>query len=164
MTRLLSLPGSRGRRTRPGLITLLVGALSLVLAACSGSGPAPTGNPTTGSALSPLTQINEAGQAKIAVTWQSVGGGPTFAVAMDTHVVDLDGYDLRELALLRTAQAEVAPSTWDAPKGGHHRSGTLSFPPTAPDGGPLIGPTTRTVELVIRGVAGVPERVFQWAL
>ena len=157
-------PASRRRQAQTGPIACLLGALGLLLAGCSGTAPAPTGKPTTGSTPSPATQINEAGQVKIAVTWQSVGGSPTFAVAMDTHVGDLDGYDLRELALLRSDRTEVRPSTWDAPKGGHHRSGTLSFPATAPDGSPLIGPTTRTVEFVIRGVAGVPERVFQWTL
>ena len=59
---------------------------------------------------------------------------------------------------------EVAPSGWDAPKGGHHREGTLTFPAAAADGAPVIGPDTRAVELVVRDVAGVPERRFQWPL
>lgn len=164
MTGLLSRSARRGRQARTGLIALLLGALSLVLTACSASGSGPTSNLTPGSAPSSPTQVNEAGQVKLAVTWQSAGSAPTFAVAMDSHVIDLDGYDLRELAWLRTEQVEVAPSTWDAPLGGHHRSGTLSFPATTPNGRPVIGPTTRTIELVIRGVAGVPERVFQWSL
>lgn len=84
---------------------------------------------------------------------------------MDTHAVDLDGYDLGQLAVLRTdGGREVRPSGWDAPKGGHHRSGTLTFPATAADGSPLIGPTTRAIELVIRDVGGVPERRFRWTL
>ena len=44
------------------------------------------------------------------------------------------------------------------------RGGTLTFPSTAADGEPIIGPTTRTLELVIHDVADVPERSFQWAL
>jgi hypothetical protein len=82
---------------------------------------------------------------------------------MNTHAVDLDGYDLKQLAVLRIdGGQEIQPSNWEAPKGGHHRSGTLTFPTADTDGRPLIASSTRTIELVIRDVAGVPERVFTW--
>ena len=81
---------------------------------------------------------------------------------MDTHAVDLDGFDLKQLAVLRVDGREIQPAGWDAPKGGHHRSGTLSFPATGSDGRPLITADTRSIELLIRDVAGVPERVFVW--
>jgi hypothetical protein len=81
---------------------------------------------------------------------------------MDTHAVDLDGYDLKQLAALRIdGGREVEPVGWDAPKGGHHREGTLTFPATA-DGRPLVESDARTIELIIRDVAGVPERSFRW--
>jgi hypothetical protein len=84
---------------------------------------------------------------------------------MNTHAVDLDGYDLRQLAVLRTENGQgVQPIDWDAPKGGHHRQGTLTFPAKTTDGSPLITLSTRSVEVVIRDVAGVPERTFQWNL
>jgi hypothetical protein len=84
---------------------------------------------------------------------------------MDTHSVDLDRYDLKDLAVLKTgAGLELQPITWDAPKGGHHRSGTLVFPATPPDGGLSIDADALTLTLVIRDVAGVPERTFQWTL
>jgi hypothetical protein len=35
-------------------------------------------------------------------------------------------------------------------------------PTTVADGSPLIGQDTRTIELVIRNIAGVPERSFRW--
>ncbi len=109
------------------------------------------------------TQTNEGGQVTIKATWQGPSAGPVFDVVMDTHAVDLDGYDLTQLAVLRIdGGRKVQPAGWDAPKGGHHREGTLTFPTTAADGSPLIAPGTRTVELVIRGVAGVSERVFRW--
>ncbi len=69
------------------------------------------------------------------------------------------------MALLRTSQGqEVRPIKWEAPKGGHHREGSLSFPVSGPDGQPLIlaGPDTRSFELVLQGVGGVPERVLTW--
>ena len=109
------------------------------------------------------TQTNEGGQVTIKATWQGPSAGSVFDVVLDTHAVDLDGYDLTQLAVLRTdGGREVRPIGWDAPKGGHHRQGTLAFPTTAADGIPLITPGTRTIELVIRDVAGVPERVFRW--
>jgi hypothetical protein len=109
------------------------------------------------------TQSNESGQVTIAATWLGSSAGPVFNVAMNTHAVDLDGYDLKQLAVLRVdGGREMQPSSWEAPKGGHHRSGTLTFPTTTADGKPFISADTHTVELVIRGVAGVPERVFIW--
>lgn len=144
---------------RWGLVLGVLGLLGLATAC---------GDPGSGSQTSearPATQTNEAGQVKIVATWQGLTGKPDFTVTMDTHSVDLDGYNLDQLALLRTDDGrQVRSSGWDAPSGGHHRSGTLSFPTTADDGSPLIGPTTRTLELVIADVAGVPERVLRWVL
>jgi len=109
------------------------------------------------------TQSNEGGQVTVKVTWQGSNADLTFDVVMDTHAVDLDGFDLKQLALLRINGArQVQPTGWDAPKGGHHRTGTLTFPAKAADGSALIAPGTRTIELVIRDIAGVPERVFRW--
>jgi len=171
------------RQTRAWAAVALALAASLVLAACGGSNlapAAPANSPrseqTTGGSVaakppegaqqpqaSGSTQTSEGGAVTVEVTWQGRSAGPVFRVAMDTHSVDLDSYDLMKLAVLRIDQGqELRPSGWDAPPGGHHRSGTLTFPVNAPDGSPLIGPNTRTIELVIRGVAGVPERVFRW--
>ncbi|MEO7910400.1 MAG: hypothetical protein ABIV47_12195 [Roseiflexaceae bacterium] len=110
-----------------------------------------------------MTQTNEGGQVTIKATWQGRSAGPIFDVVLDTHAVDLDGYDLQQLAILRIDGArEIQPTGWDAPKGGHHRAGTLTFPATAADGSALIVPDTRTIELVIHDIAGVTERVFRW--
>jgi len=112
-----------------------------------------------------MTQINEGGQITIKVTWQGRNAGPVFAVEMDTHVVNLDGYDLRQLASLRTDQGQkIQPTNWNGPSGGHHRSGTLTFPATLGNGTPLIGPNTRSITLVIRNIGDVPERTFTWTL
>jgi hypothetical protein len=145
---------------------VLTGLVAYLSVAC-GAPTAGAGTTETApaAAWSPATQISDANQVKIAVTWQGPDSGPVFQVAMDTHSVDLDGYDLLQLARLRTDQGiEVAPSRWDAPKGGHHRSGTLSFPTTTTGGSPVIGPSTGSVELLIRDVAGVPERTYRWSL
>ena len=118
-----------------------------------------------GSQTSDQTQTSSAGNVTIKATWQGRSAGPIFFVALDTHAVDLDVYDLKQLVTLRVDGGQaVQPVSWDAPKGGHHRSGTLSFPAAAADGSPLISASTRTVELVIRDIAGVPERVLRWTL
>lgn len=120
-------------------------------------------NPGSATALSSaMMQTNEDGQVTVKAIWQGPSARPVFTVVMDTHAVDLDGYDLKELATLRIdGEREVQPVSWDAPKGGHHREGTLAFPATA-DGRPLIVPSTRTIELVIRDLASDSERVFRW--
>jgi hypothetical protein len=82
---------------------------------------------------------------------------------MNTHSVNLDGYDFGKLAVLRNdAGQEVQPQGWDAPAGDHHRSGSLTFPPRDTSGQPMVGPGTRFLELVIHDVAGVKERVLRW--
>lgn len=112
-----------------------------------------------------LTQTSADGPVTIKATWQGAEAGPTFQVVLDTHSVNLDAYDLAQLAVLRTDQGvEVAPSGWDADAGGHHREGVLSFPSVTADESPVIGPETRMIELVVRGVAGPPERVLHWML
>jgi len=137
----------------------LVGTLALVLIGC---GSAESGGNAAKS--SAATQTSEGGAVTVAVTWKGPSAGPVFDVAMDTHS-DLDGYDLKKLAVLRNDRGkEVRPSGWDAPKGGHHREGTLTFLQRAPDGSSVIGPDTREITLVIRDVAGVPERRFEWRL
>jgi hypothetical protein len=111
------------------------------------------------------TQTDEGGQVTIAATLQRSDAETIFNVAMNTHAVDLDDYDLKQLAVLHIdGGREVQPISWDAPKGGHHRSGTLTFPATDADGTPLTASATYTIELVIRDIAGVPERSFRWAL
>lgn len=109
-----------------------------------------------------LTQEHEGGGVTVKATWLADQQAPTFAVVLDTHSVALDGYDLRELAILRAGDREVAPTTWEAPVGGHHRTGTLTFPAAAADGSPLITPQTRQFELLLRSIGDVPERVLTW--
>ncbi|MGE5619189.1 MAG: hypothetical protein ACM3US_08020 [Sphingomonadaceae bacterium] len=112
------------------------------------------------------TRTSEGGSVTIKVTWQNPGDTDrplAFSVAMDTHSVNLDGYDLGKLAVLRNDRGqELKPERWDAPSGGHHRSGTLSFPAKDTSGKAILASGVRVLELVIRDVAGVKERVFRW--
>ena len=139
---------------RLALAVLGVLALGLVLS-----------NSATIALADPETQTGQVGQVTIKATWQGADVGPIFTVVLDTHAVNLDAYDLRQLAVLRTDQADdVVPIGWDAPAGGHHRQGTLTFPPTRSDGSPLLTGETRLIELSIRDVGGVPETVLTWVL
>ncbi len=139
--------------------------LALVLWTRGNSGATRTTVGSTTTQPGTMTRINEGGQITLKVTWQGRSAGPVFAVEMDTHAVDLDGYDLRQLAVLHLEQGqEIKPSNWNAPTGGHHRDGMLSFPATLPDGIPVIGPETRTLKLIIHDIGGIPERIFTWTL
>jgi len=143
-------------------LVLLIAALALLLWIWNNTSTAGTTTSTSGNTA---VQTNEGGQVTIKVTWQGRSAGPVFTIEMDTHAIDLDSYDLRQLAVLRTDQGqEIQPSGWNAPAGGHHRTGTLTFPATTASGTPVIGPKTHTLELIIRNVSGVPERSFRWTL
>jgi hypothetical protein len=137
----------------------------LLLAVC---GPAPTrtrapvppGN-ATAAAPGAAALTNEGGQVRVTVTWGGPAAGPVFGLALNTHAVDLEGYDLAKLAVPRVDSREIPAMCWDAPKGGHHRQGSLVFPTNGADGQPTIGAGATAVEVVVRGVAGVPERTFR---
>jgi len=150
-------------RRRSLALALLALLLGLVLSGCTaGSLETGTGAPAAGS-QGDLTQTSDGGQVVVKATWQGYEAGPVFTVTLDTHSVDLDGYDLAQLTVLRVEDGrEVQPRGWDAPKGGHHRKGTLSFPAIGEDGKAIVGPDTAGFELIIRDVAGVPERVLRW--
>jgi hypothetical protein len=119
--------------------------------------------PVTQVALEPRTV--QAGSVTIKVTSQPSDTSLVFSIVLDTHSVDLDQYDLSLLASLRTDQGgEIQPEVWEAPKGSHHREGSLVFPRFGVDGAELIGPDANGVELVIRQIGGVPETVILWTL
>lgn len=96
------------------------------------------------------------------VDWAGAAAGPAFQVTIVTHSVDLDQYDLVELAVMRLNDGrEICLDAWDALEGGHHRSGLLTFP-TSADGKPVFSPEVRSFDLVTRDIAGVAERKFNW--
>ncbi|MBI4285383.1 MAG: hypothetical protein HY670_05740 [Chloroflexi bacterium] len=155
------------------LLSTAILAVVIVVAGCSsgfkpvGKGSTPTAPQATatGSVKGPtngVTQASDAAAVTVAVKWARASGGSlTFDVVMDTHSVDLDQYDLKKLAVLRDDTGkEYSPTSWNAPSGGHHRSGTLVFP--LPDS--VTQGQAKYVEMVIKNIAGVPERVLKWQL
>jgi len=95
------------------------------------------------------------------VTMDRLGDTLYFEVSMDTHTIDLS-MDLSQFASLITDGGKtVQPLEWEAPRGGHHVSGTLSFPASV-DGTPLLI-KAKTLTLILRDV-DVPLRTFTWPI
>ena len=106
-----------------------------------------------------LTRTNEGGSVTFAIKPINLGSGAStldFEVDMNTHSVDL-GVDLKALSVLKTdAGVEIAPLAYQGGSG-HHVSARLSFPADK-----LAG--AKKLTLVIRNLAGIPERIFSWNL
>ena len=85
------------------------------------------------------------------------GKSAKFEIRMNTHSGDLS-QDLVSVSTLKDDNGrEYRPVDWQgAPPGGHHRTGVLEFP--------TLNENTKSVTLVIRDVANVPERIFKWNL
>ncbi|MDP2659849.1 MAG: hypothetical protein Q8R28_03880 [Dehalococcoidia bacterium] len=131
----------------------------------SGSYRLPSPSPAIPAGDTPangLVQSDGSGAVTIDVKWLGAGEGTlTFNVDMNTHSVDLDEYDLGQLTVLRDgAGQEYYPTAWESAPGGHHRRGKLTFP--LPD--TLSQGAAGYLELVIRNVAGVSERVMRWEM
>lgn len=148
---------------RAGIFVLVIGAI-LVTGCTSRSLPQGKNAPeisTSSSGNSPtngLTQSHNGGAVTIDVEWLGeTSGNLRLEVAMNTHSVDLDSYDLGKLALLRDDTGkQYLPTSWDSRPGGHHKQGVLTF--QAPDSEP------KYLDLIIWDVAGVKERAFRWEL
>ncbi|MBI3003472.1 MAG: hypothetical protein HYY54_07645 [candidate division NC10 bacterium] len=98
------------------------------------------------------------GGVTVEVTWlKEAADAPSFRVVLDTHSVNLDGYRFEEIVRLRDGRGgEQAPVAVEGTEGGgHHRQATVRFAWPEPKPGEL--------EVVVKGVAGVPERVFRWS-
>ena len=105
------------------------------------------------------TRRDSAGGVTVKVTLldSKADGDLRFEIALDTHFVNLDSYDLKTISVLRDGAGKVyLPKTVENKGSGHHRQSTVLFGKLA-DG-------TKRLELVIKDVAGVKERVFRWDL
>ncbi len=139
--------------------------LALVLVLATACGASVTGATRTArasdAAASPTPEVgeqrqHEAGSVTVTASW--VVGTASALVGLSTHSVDLDGFDLATLARVRLDGGEwFRPTAWDAPKGGHHRAGTLTFGTLDPRG----FAAARLIELEIQNVA-VPSHLLRW--
>ena len=140
-------------------LTILLLVFVLALGACSNSpitttdDSLPELNVATGNVSTDSVSVEEPsalitygsqtdGQGRIEfvitpINLDGAGNILEFEVGMNTHSVDLS-MDLATLATLTTDTGqEVSATLWDAPQGGHHISGILSFPAMI-DGVPLL--------------------------
>ena len=132
--------------------------IALLAVACTNSTAAPNAVPSSAQASGGLgEQQHEAGAVTMMASWLP-DLIPTARVVLDTHSVDLDGFDLAQLARVRlNGGAWIAPTKWDAPSGGHHRAGTLSFGSLDPQ----LFSSARVVELEVRDMAA-PSHLLRW--
>ena len=146
----------------------IVAALFIALTAGSCAAPATALSKTSAAVTTPSPSApaasaddlgerrHEAGAVTVAASW--IKGTASARVVLDTHSVDLDGFDLTGLARLRIdGGAWIAPTGWDAPKGGHHRSGTLAFGTLEP----AVFGAARLIELEVRDV-GASSHLLRW--
>ena len=89
---------------------------------------------------------------------QLLPGKPAkFEIRMNTHSGDLSQDLIAVCSLKDSSGREYRPTNWNgSPPGGHHRSGVLEFSELAEG--------AESITLVIREVANVPERVFNWSV
>lgn len=87
-----------------------------------------------------------------------------FEVRMNTHSVDLDGFKIDKLAVLRGPDGvEVQSLGWFEPGGGgHHRFGILRFPMKNRAGKAVLSGKKGPLELRIKGIADPSVRLFRW--
>lgn len=88
-----------------------------------------------------------------------------FIISLSTHSVDLSSYALDTLTYLRDDQGNEysALPGWEAKDdSSHHRSGVLKFAKFDAQGRPVIRGDTKFIEVIIKNVAGVSERIFRW--
>ena len=109
-----------------------------------------------GAAASNMTQSIAGGGVTVKVTYLAeTAHEARFSVVLDTHSVNLDGYDIRALSVLRDDTGLSMQPTGVENKGsGHHREIILTFPRPSVD--------RKWLELVIKDIAGVKERTFRW--
>ncbi len=150
----------------------LLFALAFILVACAPAQsnsdqtvpqPAPVSGDDTSVSVE-LTRSDEQGEVTFKVTPLNLGT-PTktldFEVVMDTHSVDLS-MDLATIATLTTDTGLTVPAfLWEAPRGGHHVEGKLSFPVTK-DGKTILDDASK-LTLTITDV-DAPSRVFEWPI
>lgn len=92
-------------------------------------------------------------------------GALRFEIKLDTHSVNLDQYDLKQLATLRNDRGvAVKPLTFEKQGSGHHIQHVLAFPAKDEAGNAVAGGGAKSIELVLFDIADVPQRVLRWEL
>ena len=86
-----------------------------------------------------------------------------FEIKLDTHSVNLDQYDLKQLATLRNDRGvAVKPLSFEKSGSGHHVQNVLAFPARDEAGNPVVGDGANSLELVLIDIGNVPQRILRW--
>jgi hypothetical protein len=152
-------------------LVLLVTACSALSAQPSATTPAATPGPTIPAGIDPfappagdLARVDQQGAVTVEVTppdWAAASDKLEFEIVLNTHSVDLS-MDLGAISTLSTDTGlTTTAAKWDAPRGGHHVSGILSFP--ADEGGKSILAAAHKITLRIPDLGGF-NRTFEWDL
>jgi hypothetical protein len=85
------------------------------------------------------------------------GKAARFQIRINTHSGDLS-QNMVEVSMLRDDKGrEYRPVRWEgSPPGGHHRRGVLEFP--------SFEGKSKKITLIVRDIANVPERLFEWEI
>lgn len=105
-----------------------------------------------------FTQELRSGGVTAKVTYKNPGENkpPVFKVALDSHDINFDIYDFDKIILLRDdAGRQYSPDIMSTSGSGQHRGATIEFKSADI-------PSAKFIELVLKGVAGVEERVFRF--
>lgn len=151
------------------VLSLVIVAFSFFSASCRRTSSTPVEEPPPTKESAPTkekggksnlpTKTNDENSVTIEVKPidLSVGKPAKFDVAITTHQGSLD-FDLTKISFLEDDKGNLYQAvSWEgSPPGGHHRSGTLSFP--------KFKEKTKFIKLTIKKVNNVPERVFEWNL
>jgi len=110
---------------------------------------------TTGA--SPTMRTNSDGGVTVKVTRLDSKASDVlrFQIVLDTHSVNLDSYDLKTITFVRDGSGNLyRPASVEVKGNGHHRQATVSFS--------NVKKSPQAIELVIKSMAGIDERVFRW--
>jgi hypothetical protein len=147
---------------RTAVAALLISVVAIGCASALGtprvSPPAAAGETSMAPPAGSSTQRNEGGEVTVDATWMGPAAGAVVGIKLDTHSVDLDALDLADAVLRNDLSETLTARPWDAPKGGHHREGVLTFEGDAAG----FFADASWIELVITGVGGLRERVLRW--
>lgn len=112
-----------------------------------------------GAAAPGLTRTHSGAGVTVKVTYLNPKETESirFEVVLDTHSANLDGYDLKTLALLRDETGkELQPTQVENKGSGHHREIILIFSKSSSG--------AKRLDLMIKDIAKVKERSFSWDL
>ncbi len=136
----------RRRLGVPILLAALAGALLSATAIPAGAGDQAS------------QQVAGGGVTVTATLLKGPADGTAIQLALNTHSVNLDAYDLKAVTTLRDEAGKVYPveAVEKTGGGGHHREAVLRFA--------KLDPNAKAIELIVKDVAGVKERTFRWGV